>query len=638
MKKIKTKIQNKNSIDEIFCVIDIESQSACDISRGAVNYFADKSAKIICMSFAIVDNEGKVKTKDTVWTLDRFALPAPVKNHKGKFIAHSWFFEFSAFRRFAPETRLANPENWLCTQAAARRLGVSRRASLDTVCHALNIPTPKNNENRRLISTYSVPQADGKFLPISKEDKKLWLDYCASDVAATVEVWHKLSPHWSQKERDIFTLDCRLQARGLPVDVAGAKKLQKKLDTAKENAALRADEIAGRNAVGTLILSGRDEFLKFLKKNYDIKLENAQAATIAEFESENEISEELSEIFAVRSLLQSRATSKAQKIIDVEHYGRVHKWGEYHAAHTGRWQSWGVNFFNFSRNAVESSVWEKKLHEAKTVRDFAPLMRGLVCAPKGKTLITADWRGIENYLSLYFAGDVAQRARVEAGESPYLIFGEKLFGKKITKEDKKEYALAKAAVLGLGYGAGWATFKRIAKIQTGLELTDIEAKKIVNTWRMSNRYVVESWRRVERAFNAALNGQSAWWFRSPRKGLVVATLPSGYELRYTHAHRTQKGELACVRENNVQTLHGGKIWENLIQSTGRQLLCEAIERIEKHSVQVVMHVYDEIVCEAATPSAKKAAKIIDEEMRRAPDWAHDMKLDCEQKISKRWGK
>lgn len=643
---MKKRAKQKESV----CVIDIETRSPSDIKQGPARYFAPPGAAIICIGYAI--DSGPVKT---AWLLNGAPLPAAVLNHKGLFVAHNWFFEYSAFLRFYPGTRLAVPSNWLCTQALARRLQVgSSRASLHEVCEALSIPSPKSDETKRLIQTYSIPcstdRADGApwFTVPTVADKKLWLEYVASDVTAEREAWQLMSPHWSEAERAVFAVDTVQQARGVPIDVKGALALQAKLNAAKESAAERAEQIAGRNSSGTLILSGRDEFLKWLKDKWGVVLPNAQAATLAAFEDENEINDDLAEALAIRSLLQSRATGKAQKLLDLQHGGRVYKPSEYHLAHTGRWQSWGANFFNFSRKAVEPDEWERSLAAARNVRDFAPLMRGLVMAPKGKTLITTDWRGIENYLSLFYAQDAQQLKRVEAGESQYLIFGETLFQRKITKADATEYALAKMAVLGLGYGSGAVTFARVAKVQAGLDIAADEAQRIVNVWRATNRAVVESWRAVERCFRAALAGQPFYeWrgftFASPRAGLVIITLPNGYDLRYPHAAVSSSGELYYAPQGKPKKIYGGKIWENLMQCLGGQLLRGALVTLEgmQNSVLpigVILHVYDEIVAEAKTAYAKRAAAAIAGVMTRAPVWAPEMKLEVEQKISKRWGK
>ena len=270
------------------------------------------------------------------------------------------------------------------------------------------------------------------------------------------------------------------------------------------------------------------------------------------------------------------------------------------------------------------------------------MQRGLVAAPAGRSLITTDWRGIENYESLFFSGDIEQLRCVEAGESQYLIFGARLFGRKITKADAKEYALAKAAVLGLGYGAGPVTFARVAKTQAGIDVTPDEAESIVRTWRDANRPVTEAWRKVEVGFRSALSGHACnvLGFGFSRRGerTVVVTLPNGYELYYQGAGVDGRDLYWKPDGVTKEKIYGGLLWENLMQAVAGQLLRRAIVTLENKGVAVVLHVYDEIVAEADDKKAAKVAKLIADTMREAPPWAPAMKLEVEQKITKRWGK
>jgi len=52
----------------------------------------------------------------------------------------------------------------------------------------------------------------------------------------------------------------------------------------------------------------------------------------------------------------------------------------------------------------------------------------------------------------------------------------------------------------------------------------------------------------------------------------------------------------------------------------------------------VLHVYDEIVVEVDDKKAAKVGKPIADTMTSAPAWAPALKLEVEQKITKRWGK
>lgn len=366
----------------------------------------------------------------------------------------------------------------------------------------------------------------------------------------------------------------------------------------------------------------------------------------------------------------SRAAGKAAKLKErTSPDGRYYNPSTYGAAHTGRWQSWGANFFNFYKYAAESAEWDKLARaqmKKPTKKGLASLQRGLVAAPAGRSLITTDWRGIENYLSLFYSGDTTQLKRVEAGESQYLIFGARLFGRTITKKDAADYNLAKIAVLSLGYGAGHVKFRGMAKMQ-GIDLSEAEAQRVVKTWRDANRYVTDAWRTVETCFRQALAGSSAEWrgfkFHLAGASTVVITLPNGYNLYYKGCGPNSH-ELAEYREEwltevadgqpnkwfrppqlyhkpdgvTPEKIYGGLLWENIMQAVAAQLLRRSLVNLENFGVEVVLHVYDEIAAEADDKDAEKVGKAIAVVMTSAPAWAPALKLEVEQKITKRWGK
>lgn len=630
---------------ETFCVVDIESRSRADIARGPAIYFDDPDAALICLSYKISNKPVK-----TVW-LDGQRLPAalPVEllKFKGRFVAHNWFFEWSAFKRFTPKTNLAKIENWVCTQAMSRRFGLAApRSSLEAVAALLKLPAQKNVDGKRLITTYSTPdKKTGKFAPIPAADKVAWMNYCADDVEAEALLFARLWPRYSADEQAVFEADKKQQARGIPIDLAGVDKLIKLEEKFSEHAAREAERIAGRNASGTLILSGRDEFLRWLKNTHGVTVDNARAETITELLA-NSTDDALTEALEIRQALMSRASGKAAQLkLRTSADGRYYNPSTYGAAHTGRWQSWGANFFNFPKNAVDSEAWEKSVKAVlakPTKKGLSSLQRGLICAPPGRKLITTDWRGIENYLSLYYSGDRTQLSRVEAGESQYLIFGAKLFGRTITKKEPTEYNLSKIAVLSLGYGAGHVKFIGMAKIQAGIELSEAQAQRIVKVWRAANPYVTAAWKAVESAFRQALSGQAVEWhgFRFARAGAatVVVTLPNGYDLYYSGCG--VDGRELYWRPDGVtrEKIYGGKLWENFMQAVAAQLLRASLVKMEREKIEVVLHVYDETVVEADDAKAEKTGQHIVEIMREAQPWAPDMKLEVEQKITQRWGK
>ena len=194
----------------------------------------------------------------------------------------------------------------------------------------------------------------------------------------------------------------------------------------------------------------------------------------------------------------------------------------------------------------------------------------------------------------------------------------------------------------MGYGAGPVTFARVAKTQAGIDVTPDEAERIVRTWRDANRPVTEAWRKVEAGFRSALSGHACnvFGFGFCRKGerTISVMLPNGYELFYQGVG--VDGRELYWKPDGVtkEKIYGGLLWENLMQAVAAQLLRRALVTLENKGVEIVLHVYDEIVAEADDKKAAKVAKLIADTMREAPPWAPAMKLEVEQKITKRWGK
>jgi DNA polymerase I-like protein with 3'-5' exonuclease and polymerase domains len=78
--------------------------------------------------------------------------------------------------------------------------------------------------------------------------------------------------------------------------------------------------------------------------------------------------------------------------------------------------------------------------------------------------------------------------------------------------------------------------------------------------------------------------------------------------------------------------------ENLMQATCARLLYRALVACEKAGLETVLHVYDSILIEAATKTAKRAAATLRDIMCEAPPWGVDMKLAVDQHTGKRWTK
>ena len=608
--------------------VDLETKSAEPIGNGVTRYFADPSADwLIC---AVVDSLGEA-TRYTNFTGGK-RLPKKLLNHTGLFVAHNWFFEWSFFDRFYPGTRAADYRNWMCTAALSRWFGIcAPRAKLEAVAVALDIGK-KKPEGKTFIGKYCIPQKDGSF-GICAElsgDRENFIQYCVMDAQLSRMVYEKLNDKGFNVEE--FRAAQAIDVRGVPVDVEAAKFLVNRKEKDKAHADKTAEKIAGRTAGGALVLSSNSAFIDYMRTTYDVELRDAKAPTLEAYDfSMHQKAVEIENVLYIRKLLVGRASDKAQQILNRAHNGRVRNAAIFHAAGTGRFQSWGVNFFNFSRQSVED--WEKE----KNTAPVPALQRGIICAPTGRALIESDWRGIENYLSLYYAGDTEQLARIEAGESPYLIFGEKLYGEPIGKKDPR-YIMAKMSVLGFGYGAGAKKFAAINRLDA------TTAEKLRNVWLQVNAPIVRLWRNFSDAFNDAAvlrregNVKGFGFFPLGADNDVKVVLPDGHALYYRSitVARDDYDRLQIKRDGQI--VHGGLLTENMMQAVCARLLYRALVECERSGLEPVLHVYDSIIIESDEGESKENADKLSAIMTDPPAWAADLKLAVDIKIGRRWSK
>ena len=69
--------------------------------------------------------------------------------------------------------------------------------------------------------------------------------------------------------------------------------------------------------------------------------------------------------------------------------------------------------------------------------------------------------------------------------------------------------------------------------------------------------------------------------------------------------------------------YGGKLAENVTQAAARDVLSEAMIRLDNHGYETIMHVHDEIVVEA-DPDADLA--LFEQRMAEVPAWAEGLPI------------
>jgi DNA polymerase len=225
---------------------------------------------------------------------------------------------------------------------------------------------------------------------------------------------------------------------------------------------------------------------------------------------------------------------------------------------------------------------------------FGVDLRAKIVAPPNKKFVICDLSQIEPRCTAWLVGDSTSLAAMRAGYGVYEAFAKSAGvwdGEVGTMKPKNKelYALCKAQVLALGYGCGPAKFVHMAKLYADLELSIDQAREIVRDFRLKNPLITNFWNRLERMMKERANSQSRE-FR--------IQLPSGRCLRYTALDKLDGTLWARLGYTGLrENFWGGKLLENVVQATARDVLAEGILRLEFGNIPVVFSAHDETVCE-----------------------------------------
>lgn len=188
-----------------------------------------------------------------------------------------------------------------------------------------------------------------------------------------------------------------------------------------------------------------------------------------------------------------------------------------------------------------------------------------------------------------------------------------------------------------GYGA-WLAFG------ADKHLNEQEIRDAIKRWRTESPNIVKFWYGLEDAAVAAVqNPGQCYSYRGITYGVkddvLYCQLLSGRKLSYhqprLHPDKTswgknvlkltymgwntdyKKGPKGWMRLDT----YGGKLTENVVQATARDILTYALKNVERAGYSVVLHVHDEIVSEvmAGTGSIEEFERI----MATLPDWCAD---------------
>ena len=167
-------------------------------------------------------------------------------------------------------------------------------------------------------------------------------------------------------------------------------------------------------------------------------------------------------------------------------------------------------------------------------------------------------------------------------------------------------------------------------------LQEEELKPLVDAWRLSNPHITKFWWDVDKAASICVRERTATETHGIRfyyqSGMMFVELPSGRRLVYV------KPKMGLNRFGNESVTYEGvgeqKKWlrlesygpkfvENIVQATARDILAEAMLRLNAAGYRIVMHVHDEVVIEAPPDTSLEDICSV---MGQMPTWASGLLL------------
>jgi DNA polymerase len=361
------------------------------------------------------------------------------------------------------------------------------------------------------------------------------------------------------------------------------------------------------------------------------KLSYAFAKTDEAFKELGEHDDERVQIL-VAARLGNKSTleeTRTQRFIEMSHRGVFPVPLRYYGAHSGRWSGQdSVNLQNLTSNPRNPNAGKIK----KTIM-----------APPGYVVIDCDSSQIEARTLAWLAGQQDLLDAFEAKQDVYKIMASRIYNKPVEEIIGIERQVGKVVILGAGYGVGHAKLKVFLKTIAGVDVTEAEAKRIIDAYRAAYPRIPELWRKADDSLRALAMGNGLQVdavgvvHAVPDKGL---SLPNGLHIQYPELRQqhTPAGgkEWVYYSKGMSVKVYGGKVVENFCQAIARCVIAEQMLRIGKR-YKVVLTVHDAIAIVARVEEAEEAREYVEECMRWRPTWAQGLPLACESGMGASYG-
>ena len=633
--------------------IDFESYSESDLKAiGGYNYAAHPSTEILCLSWAIDDGEPQLWLPGDLFPSrlwDAITAGAEVWAWNCSFERALWEHKMLHIDWGAPPIQ---PHQWNDTAALAATLALPR--ALGQCAQVLNLAEQKDTRGRYLIQRLCQPWRGER-----RRDPELLEElysYCKQDVLTERAVKQHLLPYkpMSLTEREVWLLDQEINWRGLGIDVANVENAIDLIFQTAHRLNARAQEISG----GVLPDVGSRARVMAWAQSRGYTLTGYDKNAVLEALADPALPDDVRQVLEIRQSLGKASTSKYQSMLNLAGSdSRARGVFSYHGAQTGRWAGRGFQPQNLPRPAFSDTDNCIKLFDQRDPEIIETLygdpmvalsscLRGMIVPATGNRLLVSDFSAIEARVLAWLADEQGPLDVFREGGDIYCHAASGIYGRTITPKDKDERQIGKVAVLALGYQGGVGAFQTMAKAYR-VEVADEDADRIKVAWRKAHPKIVKFWYALEQAAQNAVRHKGHAFEAGPITFRVVgeflfAKLPSGRRLAYFRPTLGPEGLEFWGTDSKLGgrwgklSTYGGKLAENVTQAVARDLLAEAMLRLEANGYPIVLTCHDEILSEV--PDGFGSIAEFEHIMCETPAWASGLPLSAEGGEMKRYGK
>ena len=628
--------------------IDIETYSATNLAKaGVYKYCEDSDFEILLFGYSA--DGGPVHVVDLA---AGESLPADVLSAltdpsvlKTAFNAQ---FERVCLSRFLgyPTGTYLDPSSWHCTMVWAATLGLP--LSLEGVGAVLGLEKQKLKEGKDLIRYFCTPAKtrDGdifRHYPTDAPEK--WVAFKAynlRDVETEMAIQERLSKFpVTESEWRNYVLDQQINDRGIMLDLTLVRQ------------AIACDEQFKRThmemakAVTGLDNPNSPAQLKAWLTEKGMEVDSLSKAAVLDL-----LESASGEVELALSLRQELAKSSVMKYTAMETVvgadnrarGLIQFYG---ANRTGRYAGRLIQVQNLPQNhlpdldTARALVRDGKFDALEMLYDSVPivlseLIRTAFVPKPGCRYYVADFAAIEARVIAWLAGEQWRQEVFTNGGDIYCASASAMFHVPVEKHGQNAHLRqrGKIAELALGYGGAVGALKAMGALNYGV--AEHELQPLVDAWRQSNPMIVRLWWDIDTAAKTCVADKTVTSCHGItfeyKSGMMFVTLPSGRKLSYVKPKLGENrfgGEAVTYEGVGTQKkwlrleTYGPKLVENIVQATARDILAEAMLRLDAKGYRIVMHVHDEAVIEAP---ADTDLNDICMTMAQQPQWANGLLL------------